>query len=199
MFPKIKNQEGFSIVEMLVAVSILLLIIVGPMTITVRTAKSASFATEQVQAFFFAQEGLEIAQKLRDDLLLRGFLPAGNGNYLAEPWNMFWDSGGPYRLCYAAGCGLEWGNTDGQVAGIVDCSTLTNCLLKRAPTTNQRSHFTYSRNGNVTDTLYTRQIVFTQAGVNAVRVRSIVTWRTGSIVSDQKVEVETYLYNIYGS
>ena len=53
------KQKGFSLVETLVAISILLIVIVGPMTISMSTAKSSSFASEQVQAFFLAQEGLE--------------------------------------------------------------------------------------------------------------------------------------------
>jgi prepilin-type N-terminal cleavage/methylation domain-containing protein len=56
---KIHQQSGFSLVETLVAISLLLIMIVGPMAISAKTAKSTSFASEQVQAFFLAQEGLD--------------------------------------------------------------------------------------------------------------------------------------------
>ena len=49
-------------------------------------------------------------------------------------------------------------------------------------------------------TLFSRKIYLTNTGdLRGVRVRSVVSWRTGSLVAEQKVEVETYLYNIYGS
>ena len=83
-----QKQSGFSLVETLVAISILLIVIVGPMTISMQSAKSSSFASEQVQAFFLAQEGLELAEKARDDLLLRSELFDGNPpSYLS--WGTF--------------------------------------------------------------------------------------------------------------
>src|SRR3989344_1273934 len=91
------KQSGFSLVETLVAISVLLIVVVGPMTISMRTAKSTSFASEQVQAFFLAQEGLELAHKGRDDLLLQNF--AGTIN---NSWTRFTASNGTYQHCYAA-------------------------------------------------------------------------------------------------
>ena len=74
----IKNnskQSGFSLIETLVSISILLIVIVGPMSISNNSAKGSSFSNEQVTAFFLAQEGAELAQKGRDDLVIKGFLP----------------------------------------------------------------------------------------------------------------------------
>jgi prepilin-type N-terminal cleavage/methylation domain-containing protein len=187
----LKKQQGFSLVEMLVSISILLLVVTGPMTVTSRTSKSSTFATEQVQAFFLAQEGLELAQKSRDDLLLI----AG-----ATPWSSFVDTSnaGAYRLCFAgAGCGLEWANSGNILANPVDCTTISNCRLN-LKTNPDRSLYSYSTSNSVLSP-YTRKINFTNTGGNSVRVVSTVTWRTGSLVAEQKVEVETYLYNIYAS
>lgn len=196
----LKKQQGFSLVEMLVSISILLLVVTGPMTVTSRTAKSATFATEQVQAFFLAQEGLELAQKSRDDLLLKNFLPIADINYISNPWHRFTDTGGIYSSCYngSAGCGLEWdgANANGNLLSPVDCSSLDRCrlFLKSAP---DRSLYTYSSTGN-NIMPYTRKITFTETtDGKGVKVISTVTWRTGSLVAEQKVEVETYLYNIY--
>ncbi len=187
----LKKQQGFSLVEMLVSISILLLVVTGPMTVTSRTAKSATFATEQVQAFFLAQEGLELAQKLRDDLLLNG----------VNPWTTFTDTNGSYEFCFAVypnGCGLEWDGVNDTLANIIDCSIVGNCKLYRKINPD-RSLYTYTLL-NTEITPYTRKINFSNTpDGKGVRVLSTVTWRTGSLVAEQKVEVETYLYNIYDS
>ena len=194
----LKKQGGFSLVEMLVSISILLLVVTGPMTVTSRTAKSATFATEQVQAFFLAQEGLEIAQKLRDDLLLINFASPG------VAWTAFTNTGagGAYQLCFnpvgnPPGCPLEWAAGGNTVASpVVSCSTITDCrlYLKNTP---DRSLYTHSITASTTS--FTRQIKFSKTSDDkGVKVVSSVTWRTGSLVAEQRVEVETYLYNIYG-
>jgi prepilin-type N-terminal cleavage/methylation domain-containing protein len=189
------TAAGFSLVEMLVSVSVLLIVIVGPMTVTSRAAKSSSFATEQVQAFFLAQEGLEIAQKIRDDLLLLYF--AGG---TTNPWARFTDSTtlGTYRHCYNGGCGLDWNTTlANDLATPVNCTSAAapSCRLYYRPTA-VRSKFTHASTpaAAVTVTPFTRRIQFSKVGDNSVEVRSIVTWRTGSIAAEQRVESTTYLY-----
>ena len=69
------------------------------MTISMQSAKSSSFASEQVQAFFLAQEGLELAEKARDDLLLRASsLMVILQSYLS--WGTFYMNSGPYGDCF---------------------------------------------------------------------------------------------------
>lgn len=180
-----KKQTGFSLVETLVAISILLIVITGPMTISMRSAKSSSFATEQVEAFFLAQEGVELVEKLRDDYLLDYF----KGDIL-NPWGRFTTTSNCFN---AAGCGLEWDSNSTAVKAPVLCGG-TNCKIWRVDA-DTRSHFTHVSGSNI-PTPFTRTIYLTSSG-DEVYVRSVVTWRTGSLVEGQTVEVDTYLYNIY--
>ena len=150
---KIRPQSGFSLVETLVAISLLLIIIVGPMAISAKTAKSTSFASEQVQAFFLAQEGLEIAQKARDDLKLRMFLSTSSANYLADPWASFinTNSTGLYDECFLpTGCGLSWDSSTagaGKLASpIKNCSNISNCRLY-INSNDVRPKFTHNSSG----------------------------------------------------
>ncbi|MFT7644711.1 MAG: prepilin-type N-terminal cleavage/methylation domain-containing protein [Candidatus Paceibacteria bacterium] len=190
------TQNGFSLVETLVAISILLIVITGPMAISATTARSVSFSSEQVTAFFLAQEGAEIAQKARDDLLLENF-PAD----LADVWDYFVnDSGGDYDECFTGnGCGLEL-NTDstGSLKAPVSCSG-TNCKLYYDDSAFTRASYTHTEGANET-TVYTRVIKFEVTEPDReVRIESKVTWRTGSQRAEQEVVVETYLFNVYGS
>ncbi len=189
------KQSGFSLVETLVAVSLLLIIIVGPMSISAKTAKSANFATEQTQAFFLAQEGLELAQKARDDFRLRHYLDNSSGSYLSDSWVSF-KGDSNYTPCFAAaGCGLYWGNgSSGSMSAPKNCTTLSNCLIYKNNTVNSRSLFTHDFSGN-TATVFTRKITFENIDANQILVKSEVTWRTGSLVAGQSVLVQTYLFN----
>jgi len=196
-----QKQSGFSLVETLVAISILLIVIVGPMTISMQSAKSASFASEQVQAFFLAQEGLELAQKARDDLSLAGTLFGGPET---EPWDKFYESTSPgiYLTCHiTTGCGLSWSaSPSSDLATVVNCAdNPDSCKLHlKDSDQNERSRFSHN-DDSTTPTPFTRKVYFDNSTIGTVHVRSVVTWRTGSLVAEQKVEVDTYLYNIYGT
>ncbi|USN87559.1 MAG: type II secretion system protein [Candidatus Nomurabacteria bacterium] len=187
-----QQQSGFSLIETLVAISILLLVIVAPMTISSKTAKSSTFATEQIQAFFLAQEGLELAQAARNELQLKYF----EGSQL-DPWGEF-VNGATYAECFSgSGCGLEWSSAVADSLVVSDCDTGTKCRMYLG--VNDRQHFTYSSSGTTIQP-FTRKIRITAtpgATDREVLVTSTVTWRTGSLVADQKVELDTYLFNTY--
>lgn len=188
------QQSGFSLVETFVAITILLLVITGPMSISTRAAKSTSFSSEQVVAFFLAQEGAEIIQKGRDDILLENFSDK------AAAWTKFIDSSGTgkFKHCFSvSGCGVELlSDSVGSIKAPVLCSGI-QCALYLDSASN-RARYTHASTGN-TQTPYLRIINMESFGNREVKVTSKVYWRTGSQRNVQSVEVETYLFNIYGN
>jgi prepilin-type N-terminal cleavage/methylation domain-containing protein len=193
------SQSGFSLVEVLVAITILLLVIVGPMQILSRSINSTNFATEQVNAWFLAQEGLELAQKGRDDLVLENFKYQINPPGEDRPFTQFLSD---YSECLSPdGCGLTIDNGDNATLLVESCGVISNCRLhlnESSPT--DRSRYVHSVAGN-TPSLFTRVIKMeqtTDAGkVREIKVTSTVTWRTGSLISSQQVEAVSYLFNVY--
>lgn len=190
------KQTGFTLVETLVSITILLIVIVGPMSISSSTARSTSFSSEQVVAFFLAQEGAELAQKARDDLWLDDFSNASNG------WTAFTDEFGTYADCYSttgSGCGLELLDTS-AVGGLktpTACSTTADCKLHYNDA-GDRARYTYNSSG-ATTTPYTRIIKLENINPREVKVTSRVYWRSGNQRATQEAVVETYLFKIYGS
>jgi prepilin-type N-terminal cleavage/methylation domain-containing protein len=72
----IKNKKaGFSLVETLVAITILLIAIAGPLTIASMALSDAKIAKDQVTARFLAQDALEYVRNIRD-----------KNNAAEDPW-----------------------------------------------------------------------------------------------------------------
>jgi prepilin-type N-terminal cleavage/methylation domain-containing protein len=191
------SEQGFSLVETLVAITILLLVIVGPLTISSQSARSTSFASEQVIAFFLAQEGLEIIQKGRDDLVINGF-----DNASFDAWAAFTNTSGFYRHCYDvnSGCGVELlANASGALDAPIDCGSDARCPLYFDDSIGStlRSRYTPDQPGTYLSTPYSRTVTMQSVSSDEVRVESTVYWRNSDQREEQSVTVETYLFNIY--
>lgn len=193
------TQSGFSLVETLVAVTILLIAILGPMAITSQSSQSTSFSSEQVVAFFLAQEGAELIQKARNDLFNQYLLPSGGLN---DPWDEFTDTsnGALFEECYeSTGCGLEIvGDSNGNLRPPISCNDSADCALNFNPLSGTaRSRYTHVSSSLYIDTPYSRVITMENVSAAEVKVVSTVTWRSGNLRDEQSVSVETYLFNTY--
>ena len=76
-----KTEKGYSLVEVLIAVSILMLAIVGPLTIAAKSLQSAQYARQQTTAFFLAQEGITAVNTFRNWYALQAYIGS------TDPWD----------------------------------------------------------------------------------------------------------------
>ncbi|MFQ5661815.1 MAG: prepilin-type N-terminal cleavage/methylation domain-containing protein [Candidatus Paceibacteria bacterium] len=67
MNKKKSKNRGFTLVETLVAITILVVSIAGPITIASKGMASAVFAKDQIVAFYLAQEAVEYIRNKRDE------------------------------------------------------------------------------------------------------------------------------------
>lgn len=65
-----KYIRGFTLIETLVAVSLLTVAIVAPMTLISKSLSAAYYARDQITAFHLAQEALETVRHVRDHNIL---------------------------------------------------------------------------------------------------------------------------------
>jgi prepilin-type N-terminal cleavage/methylation domain-containing protein len=65
-------NKGFTLIETLVAITLLALAIVAPMTLTTQSLSSAYYARDQMTAFHLAQEAIESVRAARDENILQG-------------------------------------------------------------------------------------------------------------------------------
>lgn len=72
-------MKGFTILETLVAITILMIAIVGPLTIAHKGLLDAVYASQQVTATYLAQDAIEYVKNVRDNNLLK--IEAGTPGY----------------------------------------------------------------------------------------------------------------------
>lgn len=101
------SKKGFTLLETLVAISILLIAVVGPMSIIGRSLPQSAYARDHAIAVNLAQEGIEAVRQKRDSNMLDKWNSGpsswdsglGNGTYVIDP-----TSSTMLFFCGAIGC-----------------------------------------------------------------------------------------------
>lgn len=172
----VKLRRGFTLVETLIAIAILLVAIAGPMTIAARGLQTAFYAREQITAFMLAQEGVELIRSLRDQDALQ---------------HNSWLAGIPSACSGSQGCGA-----DARGSPTRDCAS-KSCQLNYddGPLEGHRGFYTYATG---TLTPFTRQIlVYPLPGGRETRVTVNVSWQSGLFGGVKTVTVRSRLFNQY--
>lgn len=190
------SQYGYSLIEALVSIAVLLIAIVGPMTIASQGIKTAAFTLEQNTAFFLAQEGIEIITALRDDFALEETIGAGGG--VGWDWLDYIDANTLCPLASGNDCtfGVYIDGTNAVENYVFSsdlCDDETNCVLSRD--TANVPHL-YVHNSSLPASPYTRVITIEHVDSFAVAVTSKVSWESRVFGGQtQTVRLETILFD----
>lgn len=152
------THKGFTLVETLVAITVLTVAVAGPFA-AIQGALQSSFITrDQLTAAGLAQEGIEYIRARRDNNYLAGaaWLSGING------------TGGPN--CITSTC-----RVDPRANTIAVCSGAA-CTLNFDAANSRYTHQT-----GLPTSRFTRTVQLTTISANEVRVTSTVTWRTGVV------------------
>jgi len=118
-----KNFHGFTLVETLVAVSILTLSVSAPLYTASRAIVAAEIARDQLTASYLAQEGIEYARMMRDDAYLSAY-QVGGVNISTVAWTAFLSGGSTAAItqCIVATCTLDPARLMGVGSSLQPCS-----------------------------------------------------------------------------
>lgn len=152
------STKGFTLVETLIAITVLLTAVVGPLTIASRGLISASFARDQVSAFYLAQEAIEIIRNKRDNNALSGFL---------------WLSG--LEDCIGKSCIVD-GTTD-----IDDQSTIEPCAIPCPVLREDTESGLYGYNSLWTPSRFTRTVYMTEISPTEANISVTISWSNGPL------------------
>ena len=171
-----QHNRGFTLVETLIAVLLLMMAIAGPLTLAEKGLHVTLIAKDQDNAFYLAQDAVEYVRWVRDTNKLRSnnWLAGLNGTV-----NGHTNSGGVGGDCTTAtGCMIDsLRDTTASCSGA--CS-----VLNYDTTYNQ---FTYSTGAGINPSIFTRTVhIVTPVGTNdcsgngkgcEASVTVTVTWR----------------------
>ena len=102
------NMKGFTLIEAMVAVTILTFAVAGPLFSAGRAIVAAETARDQLIASYLAQEGIEYVRAMRDNEYLAAY-QAGGASVSSNAWNSFLTGGnaGSITQCRATTCILD--------------------------------------------------------------------------------------------
>ncbi len=186
------HQAGFSLIETLVAISILLVAIVGPLTIASRGLEGSLYAREQITATFLAQEGVELIVKLRNNAALENIAVDNPDDTLGWDWveNLQISSASCFNVAQQCGVVIDNG---GGVDFVSDCSSGDGTACNLLFDSDVRSKYNYGA-GNPTS--YNRRIYLETIGTDALKIVSTVSW-TGGLFGGSSTTVSNVIYDIY--
>lgn len=169
---KNKNR-GFSLLESMVAITILLVAVVGPLSTIGDSLSQIYIARDQMVAINLAQEGIEAVRQVRDSNMIKGW----NETTRTTPWNTGGlDASGFYSV------DLESETPRLEVA------VATGIILKKDLSTGA-----YGSSG--VDTKFRRVIQIETTSPDEAKVTSTVLWKTSG-GSERKIDVTESLFGI---
>jgi len=164
------GRMGFTLIELLIAISILSLSLLATFSAISNNIKGANFSSDEVTAYYLADEGIEYVRNLRDQNAIGNIHAFGTGG-TAVPWlsGIANSSSDP---CFNKVCVADSPNNT-----LASCSgAASTCpYLKTDPATGL-----YGYTFSVT-TQFQRSITVTITSATEATVASTVTWTTNAV------------------
>jgi prepilin-type N-terminal cleavage/methylation domain-containing protein len=165
------KTNGFTLVETLVAISILLVTIVGPITLVTTSLFTSLVARDQLVASYLAQDAMEYVRFVRDTNFLSGQPWLNNG--LADCVNVCeidtTQSLGSAFFCTGTGCGNP---------------------LRFDPAT---GFYGYNASSDWDDTVFSRQVTLIPVNSDEYIVDVTVSWTTRT--RDREFTMRDHIYD----
>lgn len=169
MYHKRSHKEGFTIVESLVAITILVVAVIGATSAVQSGLSSYIFSKDQIVAFYLAQEGFEQIKNIRDENHM-----TGNG------WLSGLSESSSDPCYFGEACTVS--PVESQAA--TRCPSVGNCPVIRQ----DASTGFYGYNSSWTPTVYRRQIMLESISSHEIAATVTVSWNKGLITRQFKAK-----------
>lgn len=166
-------NRGFTLIESLVAITILLIAVVGPISLIGDSLRKMYYARDEALAINLAQEGIEMVRQVRDTNMLSGsawLTSLADGTYMIDAGNFMAGAPSSFVIYCGGACApqpIYLDNTTGL----------------------------YRQGAVYTSTRFSRIVTISSAGLpaNERQVTATVTWLTGGTTGS--VSVSEYIFS----
>jgi len=187
-------QHGFTLLETMVAISLLMLSIVGPLTIAQKSVKTSTYTKNRTTAYYLAQDAIEYLRNIRDTNSLRG-------NNWAQLLTI-------YAPCISASsadrCFFDTMNPPANIINNPKGGLIQRCVEGSCPKLTYLDAFGYF--GYITGTLgivesqYRREVTITPINTTAEGNRELllrvdVIWDEGILGGEKKISLYDEVYD----
>jgi prepilin-type N-terminal cleavage/methylation domain-containing protein len=174
-----KANKGFTLIEALIAITILTFAITATFTAAQSGLSSAAESRDQIASFFLAQEAVEFVRNKRDTNSLAG------DNWLSGIASVSSD------VCYPPkGCTI-----DVVTASFGSCSSPTSCSpLRQDRVTGSATEGMYGYAGSWTQTNFVRTLQFERINADEIALTVTILLKRGSLTV-QTFKVRESIFN----
>ena len=196
------SQRGYSLIEVLIALTILMIAIVAPITIAVKSIESSRYTLEQNTAVFLAQETISMIDAWRNQYALINF-NQGEFSDEAPYWNDWVHDLDKCRSSSGDGCNFDAEDPltvlDDPNNKIIPCNADgENCRLYYKEDWPYSTYRVINTDGGEPSP-YIRRVYLDELDDGHMTIRTVVEWETDFESDVQQVSVTSALYNTYGS
>lgn len=182
---QLQNQSGFTLVEAMVAITILSMAVTGPLLIAQKGIGSAIYARDQITASYLAQEAVEFVRNVRDSN--RIYLPPG------ESWLYQFDG------CMEDGSGRKC-RIDSQYADFLTVGAIETCPAgDECPVLmldSDNDIYGYGSGGSWKPAIFTRTISIDETVTNREALVTVtISWQTKLFNPVKSFTVREYIFN----
>jgi len=162
-----EDSRGFSLIETLVAITILLVAVGGPLTIAHRALSDANIAKNQTIAIFLAQDAIEYIKNIRDE-----------NNINENAWLSGLESCG-------TGCVVDSAN-----------DTVSTCSGGCPKLRFNESTGLYGQNLAWDESIFTRTVTITELNDNEILLSANISWQNGILPKSFSVDEIILNWNV---
>lgn len=201
-YPIKTSKKGFTLIETLVAITVLLLAIAGAFTATYSGLKSANTAQNQITAFYLAQDAFEYVRNIRDTYKINAI----KNNTPADGWSKLWSVLSACQKSGGGGNGCVVDSTKPIISDISDmletaviaCTPLSACLPLKYDSNTLKYTQDAPNGSNIKVTNFTRYIYTQRRTIynppeglgtqDELDIVVVVTWKQGITTMTFKAE-----------
>jgi prepilin-type N-terminal cleavage/methylation domain-containing protein len=175
-----KDMRGFTLIETLVAITILTTMMVAPFYAIEQSITAADASRDELIGSSLAQEGVEYVRSMRDDNYLYARANTGSTISWLYGLNGTDTNGNPdssYTNCFTPDyqCSIDPTASSGQIQQYASSATIPVLYL------NPSYLYTQSSTNENTPTVFTRSLQLTTVSNTEVKVVVTVKWKTRNI------------------